>query len=83
MEVAHSHQLENIFYAYILRPIGTNKYEVVFNSSQLTVPSLTTPGTSEITTFPVGPFSVQAGDVIGFYGQGIPLTRLLQQEMTF
>ena len=63
----------NIFYAYVLRPIGPNQYQIVFNSTELTVPSMTTPGISEIATFPVGPFSVQAGDVIGFYGQGIPL----------
>jgi len=63
----------NIFYAYVLRPIGPNQYQIVFNSSELTVPPLTTPGTSEIANFSVGPFTVLAGDVIGFYGQGIPL----------
>lgn len=64
----------NIFYAYVLRPIGLNQYQIVFNSSELTVPDPSTPGTSEIATFPIGPFTVLAGDVIGFYGQGIPLS---------
>jgi len=63
----------NIFFAYVLRPNGTNQYDVVFNSSLLTVPTLTTPGISDIATFPVTPFTVLAGDVIGFYGQGIPV----------
>ncbi|NJD75549.1 MAG: hypothetical protein FIB08_00445 [Candidatus Methanoperedens sp.] len=64
----------NIFYAYVLRPTGTpNQYQIVFNSSLLTVTTPSTPGISEIATFPVGPFNVLAGDVIGFYGQGIPL----------
>lgn len=75
----------NIFYAYVLRPTGTlNQYTVVFNSSELTVPDLTTPGTSEIATFDVTatPFTVQAGDVIGFYGQGIPFDILSHPALT-
>ncbi|NTW39720.1 MAG: substrate-binding domain-containing protein, partial [Cellulomonadaceae bacterium] len=38
-----------------------------------TVPPLTTPGTSEVVTFGVADLAVQAGDVLAFYGQGIPL----------
>ena len=64
----------NIFYAYVLRPTETeNKYEIVFKSNQFTVPPLTTLGISEVATFPVDSVSVQAGDIIGFYGQGVPL----------
>ncbi len=64
----------NSFHAYVLRPTGTaNQYNVVFDSGLLTVPPLTTPGVSEIATFPIGSIPVQANDVIGFYGNGIPL----------
>ena len=62
-----------VFHAYVLRPTGTaNGYTVVFDSGALTVPALTTP-TGEVATFPVGPFDTVAGDVIGWYGQGIPV----------
>ncbi len=66
----------NIFHAYILRPTSTtNQFTVVYDSGALTVPALTTAGVSEIATFPASPaFSVQAGDRIGWYGQGVPFT---------
>jgi hypothetical protein len=32
-----------------------------------------TAGASEVATFPVANLAVQAGDVLGFHGQGIPL----------
>lgn len=61
------------FNAYVLRPTGTpNEYTVIFDSNPLTVPALTTPGVSEVVRYPVS-VAVQAGDVLGFYGQGIPL----------
>jgi FtsP/CotA-like multicopper oxidase with cupredoxin domain len=64
----------NVFHAYVLRPTGTaNEYTVVFDSGQLTVPAPTTPGVSEVATFGVMNSAVQAGDVLAFYGQGIPL----------
>ncbi len=64
----------NIFHAYVLRPTGiANQYTVIYDSGLLTVPNPTVPGVSEPATFPVGPVPVQAGDVIGFYGQGIPV----------
>ena len=65
----------NVFHAYILRPAGTpNNYTVIFDSGLLTVPNLTTAGVSEVAAFPVaGSVPVQAGDVIGFYGEGIPV----------
>ncbi len=62
------------FHAYVLRPtVNPNEYSVVFDSGLLTVPALADPAVSEISTFPVGGVAVQAGDVMAFYGQGIPL----------
>ena len=62
------------FVGYVLRPTGTtDEYSVVFASDMLTVPPLT--GTdSEQVSFPVSPgVAVEAGDVLAFYGSGIPL----------
>jgi len=62
------------FHAYVLRPTGVaNEYTVVFDSGQLTVPALTDPAVSEIATFGVMNLAVQAGDMLAFYGRGIPL----------
>ena len=62
----------NVFHAYVLRPTGTeNQFTVVFDSGQLTMPASVNPA-GEIASFPAG-VAVQAGDVIGFYGQGIPV----------
>jgi FtsP/CotA-like multicopper oxidase with cupredoxin domain len=62
------------FHAYILRPTGNpNEYLVVFDSGLNTVPALADPAVSEIATFAVPNIAVQAGDVLAFYGQGIPL----------
>ena len=63
----------NVFNAYVLRPLGGNQYQVVYDSGQLTVPALADPSVSEIATFPAPNVPVQAGDQIAFYGQGIPL----------
>ena len=61
----------NSFHAYVLRPTGTpGSYSVVFDSGPLSVPSV---ATGQVVTFPVGPFAVQAGDLMAHYGQGIPL----------
>ena len=61
-----------LFHAYVLRPTGTpSQYSVVYDSGELTVPSV---AVSAVATFPVTPaVAVQAGDVLGFYGQGIPV----------
>lgn len=61
----------NTFNAIILRPItgSPNNYTVIFDSGQLTVPSV---GTEQIQTFPVGPIEVHNGDLIAHYGNGIP-----------
>ncbi len=62
------------FYAYVLRPTALpDEYTVVFASSLLTVPALADPAVAQIATYNVGSVPVQAGDVIGFYGAGIPL----------
>lgn len=62
------------FHAYILRPTGqANEYEVVFDSGLLEVPALADPAVSEVATFGVANLAVEAGDLLAFYGQGIPL----------
>ncbi len=63
------------FYAYVLRPTGTaNQYTVVYQSGLLTVPSPTVAGASEVAVFQVpGGVPVQQGDVIAFYGEGVPV----------
>jgi FtsP/CotA-like multicopper oxidase with cupredoxin domain len=64
----------NVFHAYVLRPTGNpNEYTVVFDSGLLTVPALTDPAVSELAAFGVANLAVQAGDVLAFYGQGIPV----------
>ncbi len=64
----------NVFHAYVLRPTGVaNEYSVVFDSGLLTVPALADPNVSEIFTWPVMNLAVQNGDVLAFYGQGIPV----------
>jgi FtsP/CotA-like multicopper oxidase with cupredoxin domain len=64
-----------LFHAYVLRPtVNPNEYLVVFDSGELTVPALADPAVSALATFPVAPgVAVQAGDVLGFYGEGIPV----------
>ncbi len=64
-----------LFHAYLLRPTTTaNQYQVVYDSGPLTVPALADPTISEMYTFAVPPgVAAQAGDVIGFYGEGIPV----------
>ena len=65
------------FHAYVLRPTGVaDEYDVVFDSGELTVPALSGVA-SELATYPVGPVAVQAGDVLGFYGAGIPVDTLV------
>jgi FtsP/CotA-like multicopper oxidase with cupredoxin domain len=62
------------FHAYVLRPTGVpNEYQIVFDSGLFTVPALDDPTVSQTATFAVPNIAVQAGDLLGFYGQGIPL----------
>ena len=63
------------FHAYVLRLVvgTTDQYNVVFDSGPLAVPAPSVAGMSEIATFTTGaPVAVAAGDVIAFYGAGIP-----------
>jgi FtsP/CotA-like multicopper oxidase with cupredoxin domain len=63
----------NVFHAYVLRPTGlVGQYTVVYDSGLLTIPAPVDP-LGEIATFPVPGVTVQAGDVLAFYGQGIPM----------
>jgi FtsP/CotA-like multicopper oxidase with cupredoxin domain len=62
------------FNAYVLRPTGTpNEYQVILDSGTLTVPALADPAVSEIATYDVTDTTIQAGDVLAFYGAGIPV----------
>jgi FtsP/CotA-like multicopper oxidase with cupredoxin domain len=61
------------FHAYVLRPAGAaDEYLVVHDSGVLTVPS-PSGAASELAVYPVPSLPVQAGDVLGFYGSGIPV----------
>ncbi|MEP6981827.1 MAG: hypothetical protein ABJA16_13760, partial [Nakamurella sp.] len=62
------------FHALVLRPGGAaGAYSVVYASPQLTVPTPTVID-GQVETYPVAPgVTVQQGDVIGFYGQGVPV----------
>jgi hypothetical protein len=63
------------FIAYVLRPTGgvANKYTVIYASGLQTVPVPINPA-GEVATVAVSPsVAVAAGDVIAFYGEGIPL----------
>ncbi|ABS27304.1 multicopper oxidase type 2 [Anaeromyxobacter sp. Fw109-5] len=64
-----------VFHAYVLRPTGIpNEYTVAFDSGTLTVPALADPTVGEVAKFDmVGGIGVQAGDLLAFYGQGIPV----------
>jgi FtsP/CotA-like multicopper oxidase with cupredoxin domain len=61
----------NTFNAYVLRPTANvDEYSVVYDSGPKLVPAQA----NGVKTWPVaGSIAVQAGDVIAFYGQGIPL----------
>ncbi|GAA4405212.1 choice-of-anchor D domain-containing protein [Fodinibacter luteus] len=60
------------FHAYVLRPAGANQYSVVFDSGTLNVATHATVADG-VATFPVANLAVQAGDVLAFYGSGIPI----------
>ncbi len=63
----------SIFHALVLRPTGTaGEYTVVYASDELKVPTPTVV-TGEVATYPVPSVTVQKDDVIGFYGQGVPV----------
>ncbi|MCJ7556405.1 MAG: hypothetical protein MUP90_05755, partial [Gammaproteobacteria bacterium] len=63
--------IDKVFQAYVLRPTtNTDEFTVVYASGSLSVPATL----DTAATFPVSPFvTVQDGDRLAFYGQGIPL----------
>jgi Ca2+-binding RTX toxin-like protein len=64
----------NAFHAYVLRPtLVAHQYTVVLDSGLRTVPALPALSTGQVESFSVAPFAVRPGDLIGWYGQGIPL----------
>ncbi|MFM9919945.1 Ig-like domain-containing protein [Lacisediminihabitans sp. H27-G8] len=63
----------NLFHALVLRPTGTaGEYTVVYVSDELKVP-VPTVSTGELATYSVPGVAVRKNDVIGFYGQGVPV----------
>jgi FtsP/CotA-like multicopper oxidase with cupredoxin domain len=63
----------NLFHAYILHPTGVaNQYTVLWDSGVQTVPTTADP-VGVVETIAVPNVAVTTGDVIAFYGQGIPL----------
>ncbi|MCA9983646.1 MAG: multicopper oxidase domain-containing protein, partial [Anaerolineales bacterium] len=63
----------NLFHAYILRPTGiANEYYVVFDSGEFMVPPSSNPA-GEVTSFPVPDIAVLSGDIIAYYGAGVPV----------
>ncbi len=62
------------FTAYVLRPVAgaPGQYEVIYDSGALTVPALADPAVSEVVRYPVPDIAVHAGDVLAFYGAGVP-----------
>jgi FtsP/CotA-like multicopper oxidase with cupredoxin domain len=66
----------NVLHAYLLRPtVNLNEYSVVYDSGAVTVPAPGTPGVSEVFSIDVtaANITVNAGDMIAFYGQGVPV----------
>ena len=62
----------NLFHAYVLRPTGAaNQYTLAYDSGLQTMPASLNPA-GEVATFAAG-VPVQAGDMIGFYGEGVPV----------
>ncbi len=61
----------NSFNAYILHPTGNpGEYAIAFDSGLITVPAVA----DGMQTYPIaGSPAVAAGDLLAFYGQGIPL----------
>ncbi|MGW3076181.1 multicopper oxidase domain-containing protein [Kitasatospora sp. NPDC001132] len=62
-----------LFHAYVLRPTGApDAYTVVADSGPRTVPKPSA-AAGEVATYEVPDVAVQSGDLIGFYGQGVPV----------
>jgi hypothetical protein len=62
-----------LLHAYVLRPTAnSNEYDVIYDSGELTIPGLAS-GISEVVSFPTAGVPVEAGDVIAYFGQGVPV----------
>ena len=62
----------NVFHAYVLRPTAiAGQFGVVYDSGLLTMSASGNPA-GEVATFTAG-IAVQVGDMIGFYGEGVPV----------
>ncbi|WP_198520382.1 multicopper oxidase domain-containing protein [Kitasatospora sp. CB02891] len=62
-----------LFHGYVLRPTGTaDQYTVVADSGPRTVPASAAPG-GEVAAYDMPDTPVQAGDLIAFYGEGVPV----------
>ncbi|MFJ1792098.1 multicopper oxidase domain-containing protein [Kitasatospora griseola] len=62
-----------LFHGYVLRPTGSaDQYTVVADSGPRTVPAPGSPG-GEVTAYDMPDTPVQAGDLIAFYGEGVPV----------
>ncbi|WP_316528002.1 multicopper oxidase domain-containing protein [Kitasatospora brasiliensis] len=62
-----------LFHAYVLRPTGApDTFTVVADSGPKTVPKPST-AAGEVATYEVPDVAVRSGDLIGFYGQGVPV----------
>ncbi len=74
----------DIFHAYVLRPTANpDEYTVVYDSGPLTAPNLADPLVPELVSFPVTPnVAVENGDVIGWYGKGIPFDLAAGTDVT-
>ncbi|MFD7639227.1 multicopper oxidase domain-containing protein [Kitasatospora sp. NPDC059795] len=62
-----------LFHGYVLHPTGTaDQYTVIADSGLRTVPA---PGSAggEVTSYDMPDTPVQAGDLIAFYGEGVPV----------
>ena len=63
----------NVFIAYVLRPSATpNQYHVIYRSNLHTVPVATNPA-GEVATFAAPNVAVETGDLLAFYGEGVPV----------
>ena len=60
----------NSFYGVILQPLGGGNYKVAYETALETVPTV---ATSQTISYAAS-FNVQAGDLFGFFGSGVPVS---------
>jgi hypothetical protein len=73
---------DNIFHAYILHLVSANNLEVVWSSGEITIPETIDP-VGVIETISVSDVTVYPGDMIGFYGQGIPFDSDIGEDVQY